>query len=71
MTTTYLELIHRNYPERTALVFGEQTMTFAEVDDLSGQLANTLQALGAGSACEGRAAAERGSPQRAARLRLC
>ena len=51
MTTTYLELINRgarHYPERTALVFGEQTMTFAQVDQLSSRLANTLHALGAG-----------------------
>ena len=51
MTTTYLELINRgarHYPERVALVFGEQTMTFAQVDQLSSQIANALHALGAG-----------------------
>ena len=51
MTTTYLELIKRgarHYPERTALVFGERTMTFAEVDQLSSQLVNALHALNAG-----------------------
>lgn len=48
--TTYLELINRgarHYPDRTAIVFGEQQLTFAEVDRLSSQLANALHALGA------------------------
>lgn len=51
MSTTYLDLINRgarHYPERTAIAFGEQSMTFAEVDRLSAQLANALHSLGAG-----------------------
>lgn len=51
MTTTYLELINRgarHYPHRTAIVFGDRKMTFAEVDALSSRLANALHALGAG-----------------------
>lgn len=51
MTTTYLELINRgarHYPDRPAIVFGDQRLTFTEVDRLSSQLANALHALGAG-----------------------
>lgn len=51
MTTTYLELISRgarHYPDRPAIVFGDQRLTFTEVDRLSSQLANALHALGAG-----------------------
>src|SRR5690625_1277784 len=50
MTTTYLELINRgarHYPDRTAIVFGEQTLSFADVDHLSSQLAHALHAHGA------------------------
>lgn len=50
MSTTYLELINRgarHYPERIALVFGEESLTFAEVDHLSSQLAHALHAHGA------------------------
>lgn len=50
MTTTYLELINRgarHYPERTAVVFGDQKLTFADVDRLSSQLAHALHAHGA------------------------
>jgi len=45
MTTTYLDLINRGagyYPERTAIVFGEQSLTFRETHALSNQLANSL-----------------------------
>lgn len=47
--TTYLDLISRggkHYPDRTAVVFEGQTMTFAEVDNLSSQLANAFGAAG-------------------------
>src|SRR5690554_7409607 len=48
--TTYLELINRggkHYPERVAIVFEQQTMTFRDVDNLSSQLANALRSAGA------------------------
>ena len=51
MSTTYLDLINRGaryYPERTAIVYGDQVLTYAEVDRLSAQLANALHGLGAG-----------------------
>lgn len=44
---TYLELIRRGalqHGPRTAIVFGDQSMTFAEVDVLSSRLANVLLA---------------------------
>lgn len=47
--TTYLELINRggkHYPERVAVVFEQQTMTFREVANLSSQLANALHSAG-------------------------
>jgi len=50
MTTTYLELINRgarHYPDRTAIVFGERSLSFADVDGLSSRLANALRARGA------------------------
>ena len=46
---TYLELIRRGarqHGERTALVFGEQSLSFAQVDRLSSQLAHALYAQG-------------------------
>ena len=45
MSTTYLELIHRGAgynPERTAIVFGDQSLTFGETQTLSNQLAHAL-----------------------------
>ncbi len=45
MTTTYLDLIHRGAgynPERTAIVFGDQSLTFGETQALSNQLAHAL-----------------------------
>ena len=45
MTTTYLDLIHRGAgynPERTAIVFGDQSLTFGETQTLSNQLAHAL-----------------------------
>lgn len=45
MTTTYLDLIHRGagyYPDRTALVFGDQSLTFGETQSLSNRLAHAL-----------------------------
>jgi fatty-acyl-CoA synthase len=50
MTTTYLDLINRgakHHGDRTAIVFGDASMTFTEVDELSSQLAHALSALGA------------------------
>lgn len=50
MTTTYLELIQRgaqHHQERVAIVFGEASLTFRQVDQLSSQLAHALAALGA------------------------
>lgn len=47
--TTYLELIQRggkHYPDRVAIVFEQQSMTFREVDHLSSQLANALRSAG-------------------------
>lgn len=49
MTTTYLDLINRgarHYPERTAIVFGQHSLTFAEVDTLSARLAHALRKRG-------------------------
>lgn len=43
MTTTYLDLINRgakHYPDRTAIVYEDQTFTFKDVDQLSSQLAH-------------------------------
>lgn len=45
MTTTYLDLIHRGAgynPERTAIVFGDESLTFGETQTLSNQLAHAL-----------------------------
>jgi acyl-CoA synthetase (AMP-forming)/AMP-acid ligase II len=45
MTTTYLDLINRGagyYPERTALVFNGETLTFRQTHVLSNQLAHAL-----------------------------
>jgi len=50
MTTTYLDLINRgaqHHGDRTAIVFGDASMTFTEVDEMSSQLAHALSALGA------------------------
>jgi acyl-CoA synthetase (AMP-forming)/AMP-acid ligase II len=50
MTTTYLDLINRgakHYPDRTAIVYEEQSFTFKEVDQLSSRLAHALYAAGA------------------------
>ncbi|UZD64642.1 class I adenylate-forming enzyme family protein [Marinobacter sp. AN1] len=50
MTTTYLDLINRgakHYPDRTAIVYEDQTFTFKDVDQLSSQLAHALYAEGA------------------------
>lgn len=47
---TYLELIRRGamqHGPRTAIIFGDQTLTFTEVDHLSSQLAHALHELGA------------------------
>jgi fatty-acyl-CoA synthase len=47
---TYLELIRRGalqHGPRTAIVFGDQTLTFTEVDRLSSQIAHALHAAGA------------------------
>jgi fatty-acyl-CoA synthase len=47
---TYLELIRRGarqHGPRTAIVFGDRTLSFAEVDRLSSQLAHALHAAGA------------------------
>ena len=49
MTTTYLELINRGaktYPDRTAIVYRDQSFTFREVDELSSRLANAMNAVG-------------------------
>ncbi|ASK33346.1 long-chain fatty acid--CoA ligase [Alcanivorax sp. N3-2A] len=49
MTTTYLELIKRGagyYPERTAIVFNGESLTFQATDALSNQLAHALIARG-------------------------
>lgn len=51
MTTTYLELIHRGAgydPERTAIVFGDRSLTFRETQVLSNRLAHALIERGAG-----------------------
>lgn len=45
MTTTYLELINRGagyHPERTAIVFGDERLTFRAVHALSNQIAHAL-----------------------------
>ncbi|GAA5120594.1 AMP-binding protein [Alloalcanivorax gelatiniphagus] len=45
MSTTYLDLIHRGAgynPERTAIVFGDESLTFGETQTLSNQLAHAL-----------------------------
>lgn len=50
MTTTYLDLINRgakHHGSKTAIVFGDVSMTFTEVDELSSQLAHALASLGA------------------------
>ncbi len=50
MTTTYLDLINRGagyYPERTAIVFGDQSLTFRDTHALSNQLAHGLIQRGA------------------------
>lgn len=50
MTTTYLDLINRgakHYPDRTAIVYEDQSFTFKDVDQLSSQLAHALYAEGA------------------------
>ncbi|WP_277372351.1 AMP-binding protein [Pseudomonas sp. AA-38] len=50
MTTSYLDLINRgaqHHRDRTAIVFGDATLTFTEVDELSSQLAHALASLGA------------------------
>lgn len=47
---TYIDLIRRGalqHEPRTAVVFGDETLTFGEVDRLSSQLANALHAVGA------------------------
>lgn len=47
---TYLDLIRRGalqHGARTAIVFGDKTLTFTEVDRLSSQLAHALHAAGA------------------------
>ena len=47
---TYLELIRRGalqHGPRTAIVFGDRSLSFAEVDRLSSQLAHALHAAGA------------------------
>lgn len=54
MTTNYLELINRGarqYPERTAIVFQNDTLTFRQVDHLSSRLAHAMHAhnLGQGA----------------------
>lgn len=51
MTVTYLDLIHRGAgynPERTAIVFGAQSLTFRHTQVLSNQLAHALIQRGAG-----------------------
>lgn len=51
MSTTYLDLITRgarHHGSRTAIMFGERSMTFTEVDELSNQLAHALAERGAG-----------------------
>jgi non-ribosomal peptide synthetase component E (peptide arylation enzyme) len=48
MTATYLDLINRGagyHPERTAIVFGDERLTFRAVHELSNQLAHALVAL--------------------------
>ncbi len=48
--TTYLELIRRGalqHGPRTAIVFGERSLSFTEVDQLSSRLAQALHAAGA------------------------
>jgi acyl-CoA synthetase (AMP-forming)/AMP-acid ligase II len=48
---TYIELIRRGalqHGPRTAIVFGDRSMTFTEVDQLSNQLAHALHAAGVG-----------------------
>ncbi|MGO4325754.1 class I adenylate-forming enzyme family protein [Cupriavidus sp. 2TAF22] len=50
MTTTTLELIRRGAAQhgpRTAIVFGEHSMTYTQVNALSAQLAHALRAAGA------------------------
>lgn len=50
MSTTYLDLIHRGAgynPDRTAIVFGAQNLTFHETQVLSNQLAHALLARNA------------------------
>ena len=47
---TYLELIRRGalqHGPRTAIVFGERSLSFTEVDQLSSRLAHALHAAGA------------------------
>ncbi|WP_417520979.1 class I adenylate-forming enzyme family protein [Marinobacter sp.] len=49
MTTTYLDLINRGakaYPNRTAIIYRDQSFTFREVDELSSRLANAMSASG-------------------------
>lgn len=50
MPTTCLDLVNRgakHYPDRTAIVYEDQSFTFKEVDQLSSQLAHALHAVGA------------------------
>ncbi|HTD04005.1 class I adenylate-forming enzyme family protein [Undibacterium sp.] len=50
MEPTYLELIRQGalaYTDRTAIVFGDRQMSFAQVDALSSQLAHAFGKLGA------------------------
>ncbi len=37
---------HTHHPDKTALIFGEQTWTYAEVDTLTDRLATNLLAQG-------------------------
>ena len=50
MGPTYLDLIRQGaltYTDRTAIVFGDKTLTYSQVDTLSSQLARAFVALGA------------------------
>lgn len=49
MTTNYLELINRGarqYPQRTAIVFQQDTLTYEQVDQLSSRLAHAMHQRG-------------------------
>ncbi len=44
--STILQESARRYPSKTAIVFGDQTMTYAQLNAVANQVANALHSIG-------------------------